>query len=115
MKALPHYTRKKVLLEVATKIKERFQDFTRAIVVEVGKPLRDAEGEVNRAIDGFTCAAEEAVRINGDYLNLDITDKCQGFQGIVKRFPVGPISMISPFNFPLNLVVSRPSLNSCHY
>lgn len=105
MRALPYYQRKAILLDVAQKIRERTEELARAVVVEVGKPITDATAEVSRAVDTFTAAAEEAVRINGEHLNLDISQRNAGFQGIVRKFPIGPISMISPFNFPVNLVV----------
>ena len=60
-----------------------------------------------RAIDTFTIAAEECTRLNGSYLPLDISARNAGLSGITRRFPLGLVSMISPFNFPLNLVVSK--------
>jgi len=52
-------------------------------------------------------AAEESTRINGEYLPLDGSDTAKGRWGIVRRFPLGPISAITPFNFPLNLVAHK--------
>jgi len=37
---------------------------------------------------------------------LDISQRAKGFQAIVRRFPNGPVAMIAPFNFPINLAVS---------
>eukprot|EP00026_Physarum_polycephalum_P002828 Phypoly_transcript_02837.p1 GENE.Phypoly_transcript_02837~~Phypoly_transcript_02837.p1 ORF type:complete len:502 (+),score=92.73 Phypoly_transcript_02837:1079-2584(+) len=107
MKALPHYKRKTILLQIADKVKERKDEFARALCIEAGKPITDANAEIGRAIDTFTIAAEEAVRIPGEYISLDVSERNAGFQGIVRRFPIGPVSLISPFNFPLNLVAHK--------
>jgi len=75
--------------------------------VEAGKPLRDARMEVTRAIDTFRIAAEEAVRIHGEIVPLDISERATGYEGHIKRFPVGPCAFITPFNFPLNLAAHK--------
>ncbi|MDQ3881046.1 MAG: aldehyde dehydrogenase family protein, partial [Chloroflexota bacterium] len=74
---------------------------------ESGKPIRDARAEVGRASLTFRTAAEEALRINGEWLPLDWTVATRGRQGIVRRYPIGPVAAISPFNFPLNLAAHK--------
>jgi acyl-CoA reductase-like NAD-dependent aldehyde dehydrogenase len=74
---------------------------------EAGKPIRAARTEVERAIFTFTVAAEESTRIYGEYLPLDWQEYTAGRWGIVRRFPLGPIAGITPFNFPLNLVAHK--------
>src|SRR5262249_17601836 len=64
----------------------------------------DAEGEVTRLVDTFKIAAEEAVHIDGEILNLEISERAKGYRGFVQRVPIGACSFITPFNFPLNLV-----------
>lgn len=49
----------------------------------------------------------EAVRLSGEYLPVDYGPRGKGFQSIVRRFPIGPVSMVSPWNFPLNLVAHK--------
>ena len=74
------------------------------------RPERDilaARVEVDRAIFTFSVAAEEAVRIGGEYLPLDWQSSTAGRWGIVRRFPLGPIAAITPFNFPINLVAHK--------
>jgi acyl-CoA reductase-like NAD-dependent aldehyde dehydrogenase len=58
-------------------------------------------------IDTFRIAAEEAVRINGELLNLEISERARGYRGMVRRVPIGPCSFIAPFNFPLNLAAHK--------
>jgi acyl-CoA reductase-like NAD-dependent aldehyde dehydrogenase len=104
---LPSFERQRVLHEVASQIKSRHEDFARSIVLEAGKPITAARAEVERAVLTFTIAAEEATRISGEYLPLDVTEVAAGRWGIVRRFPLGPIAAITPFNFPLNLVAHK--------
>jgi len=74
---------------------------------EAGKPIKAARTEVERSIFTFTVAAEESARIYGEYLPLDWQEATVGRWGIVRRFPLGPIGGITPFNFPLNLVAHK--------
>ena len=87
--------------------KVRFEEFAYALCREAGKPIKDARGEVTRLIDTFEIAAEEAVRLYGEYAPLDISERNKGIQSIVRRFPIGVVSMVSPFNFPLNLAAHK--------
>ncbi|KAL6068116.1 Aldehyde dehydrogenase [Balamuthia mandrillaris] len=107
MKSMKHYERKEVLLGIANDLLKRQDEFIYTLCVEAGKPVRDARVELNRAVDTFTAAAEESVRLHGEHLPLDISSRNVGFAGIVRRFPVGLVSMVAPFNFPLNLVAHK--------
>ena len=77
------------------------------MAAESGKPLKVARTEVERGIFTFNVAAEESTRIYGEYLPLDWQQFTAGRWGIVKRFPLGPVAGITPFNFPLNLVAHK--------
>ena len=104
---LPAFERQRVLRRVAQSIAERKDEFSRTLCQEAGKPIKAARTEVERAIFTFNVAAEERTRIYGEYLPLDWQQSTAGRWGIVKRFPLGPIAGITPFNFPLNLVVHK--------
>ena len=104
---LPAFERQRVLRQVAEGISKRKEEFARTLCQEAGKPIKAARTEVERAIFTFTVAAEESTRIYGEYLPLDWQEYTAGRWGIVKRFPLGPIAGITPFNFPLNLVVHK--------
>jgi acyl-CoA reductase-like NAD-dependent aldehyde dehydrogenase len=107
LKKMGSWERKEILLDIASSIKSRADELSEVLCVEVGKPIRDARAEVSRAIDTFTISAEESVRHNGEYERLDISARNSGFQSIQARFPVGLVSMITPFNFPLNLAAHK--------
>lgn len=104
---LPAYRRQTILQHVATRVSERHEELSQALAVEAGKPIRDARGEVTRLVDTFRIAAEEAVRITGQWLPLDISARAEGYESLLRRFPLGPCGFITPFNFPMNLVAHK--------
>src|ERR1700722_11093495 len=104
---LPAFERQRVLRQIATGIHDRKEEFSRTLALEAGKPIKSARTEVDRAIFTFNIAAEETVRAYGEYLPLDWQQSTVGRWGIVKRFPLGPVVGITPFNFPLNLVAHK--------
>jgi acyl-CoA reductase-like NAD-dependent aldehyde dehydrogenase len=104
---LPAFERQRVLRGISARIAERREQFARTMALEAGKPIKTARAEIDRAVFTFSFAAEEAVRIGGEYLPLDLQEFTTGRWGIVRRFPVGPIAAITPFNFPLNLVAHK--------
>ena len=104
---LGSYQRQEILSKISGAIAARREEFARTIALEAGKPIRTARQEVDRAIYTFKVAAEESTRIPGEYLSLDTLEATAGRWGIVRRFPIGPIFGITPFNFPLNLVAHK--------
>ncbi len=107
LRALSPDARQAVLEHCVVRFRERQDELAEALCVEAGKPIKDARGEVTRLIDTFKVAAEEAVRIDGEVLNLAITPRTRGYRGFTRRVPVGACSFITPFNFPLNLVAHK--------
>ncbi|WP_444935795.1 aldehyde dehydrogenase family protein [Microbulbifer sp. JMSA004] len=107
MANLPSYNRQEVLQHCVVRFRERFEELAEALCIEAGKPIHDSRGEVLRLIDTFHVAAEEAVRINGEIINLEISKRSRGYRGYIRRVPVGACSFISPFNFPLNLAAHK--------
>jgi acyl-CoA reductase-like NAD-dependent aldehyde dehydrogenase len=107
MAQMPAYERQQVLEHCVLRFRERAEELAATLCVEAGKPIKDARGEVSRLIDTFKIAAEEATRINGETIALDITARAKGYRGMTKRVPVGVCSFISPFNFPLNLAAHK--------
>jgi acyl-CoA reductase-like NAD-dependent aldehyde dehydrogenase len=104
---MPVFERQRILRAVSAAIASRADEFTRVMALEAGKPLKAAKAEVERAIFTFSVAADEAGRLDGEYLPLDLQPATAGRWGIVKRVALGPIVAITPFNFPLNLVAHK--------
>ena len=106
-RALPRWKRKEILEDIAAALIEQKERFAQLIVAEAGKPVRTARVEVERAVLTFKTAAEEAIRLGGESIPLDLTEGNEGRWGLVQRFPVGPVLAITPFNFPLMLVAHK--------
>ena len=104
---LPAYERGAALRKIAEGIAARREEIGRLITAESGKPIRDALTEVDRGVLTFRIAAEEAERIGGEVIPLDLNPASRGRIGVTRRFPIGPIAAISPFNFPLNLAAHK--------
>jgi acyl-CoA reductase-like NAD-dependent aldehyde dehydrogenase len=103
----PGHLRAARLHAVARAIEARKTQFAETIVSEAGKPISYAEAEVARAVMTFTAAAEEARRQHGEVLDMDAFPTGEGHIGFTRRFPIGVIAGITPFNFPLNLVAHK--------
>jgi acyl-CoA reductase-like NAD-dependent aldehyde dehydrogenase len=104
---LASYQRRDALAHVAACIDRDAEELSELLTRESGKPIRDARGEVSRGALTFRTAAEEALRITGEWLPLDWNAANRGRSGIVRRYPIGPVAGISPFNFPLNLAAHK--------
>jgi acyl-CoA reductase-like NAD-dependent aldehyde dehydrogenase len=104
---LPGHQRAAMLRKIATTIAARAEELAHTIALEAGKPIKQARVEVGRSITTFTTAAEEATRFHDEVLRLDALPGGENRPAIVRRFPIGPIAAISPFNFPLNLVAHK--------
>ena len=107
MARLPVYVRSNALRFIADKIRENRSHFAKIISQEAAKPWVYAFNEVDRAIQTFTVASEEAKRLPSEYISLDWTPAGRDKEGLVKYFPIGLVAGISPFNFPLNLAVHK--------
>jgi acyl-CoA reductase-like NAD-dependent aldehyde dehydrogenase len=104
---LPAYERGAMLRNISAGIRQRREELGRLISLESGKPIRDALVEVDRATLTFRLGAEEAERMVGELIPLDLMATSRGRVGVTRRFPIGPIAAISPFNFPLNLAAHK--------
>jgi aldehyde dehydrogenase (NAD+) len=94
-------------MHVSNRLTERAEEIARLITAENGKPIMWARAEVGRAASTFRFAAEEARRFGGELQRLDTDAANGGRAAIIRRFPIGPVLGISPFNFPLNLVAHK--------
>lgn len=105
----PTYQKVELLEKVSSKITDRKEELALLITTETGKPIKFSRIEIERAILTFKLGAEEAKRIEGEVLDLDLLKGSEGKMGIVKRFPVGVLLAITPWNFPINLVAHKLS------
>ena len=107
MRVMPLYERAAALDKLADSLEQRGEEVARLLAQEAAKPLRDARVEVMRGVFTIRVAAEEAKRIGGEMIPLDLLPSSKGRFGITRKVPIGPIAAISPFNFPLNLALHK--------
>jgi acyl-CoA reductase-like NAD-dependent aldehyde dehydrogenase len=105
--AQPAAVRAEALMHVSMSVAARAEEIARLITAENGKPLMWARAETHRVASTFRWAAEEARRFNGEFQRLDTDPAAAGRAALVRRFPIGPVLGIAPFNFPLNLTAHK--------
>jgi acyl-CoA reductase-like NAD-dependent aldehyde dehydrogenase len=104
---MPSFARRRLLKEITRGLVDAREELANLITREAGKPKTLARFEVDRAIVTFGLASEEAARIGGEVLPLDVTEQTAHYRGHFQRVPKGPVLAITPFNFPLNLVAHK--------
>lgn len=104
---LPAHRRRAILVGARDLVQQRFDTFVSAIVDEAGKPVTAARGEVTRCLDTFDDAIHVTTSSPGHLEAMDTFAAGEGRVGLVFRVPVGVVSAITPFNFPLNLVAHK--------
>jgi acyl-CoA reductase-like NAD-dependent aldehyde dehydrogenase len=104
---LQAHHRSRVLSFIASQIEQKKETFAQLMTAETGKPVVFSRAEVDRSIFTFTYAAEEAKRLGGSVLPLDLAPHSDNRFAVARRFPIGPIAAITPFNFPLNLIAHK--------
>ncbi len=107
MRRLPRVERAAVLARASEAIESRTGQLARTIAAESGKTVREAEGEVARAVQTFRVASEEARRFAGEVVPFDGAPTGTDRFGFFLRVPLGVVVAITPFNFPLNLAAHK--------
>ena len=106
-RSMPAHRRAAVLRRLREALEAGREQLTATIVREAGKPLTFARAEVDRGTTTVQLASEEATRLAGEVIPVDIEPRGEGAFCAVRRFPVGPVAAITPFNFPLNLALHK--------
>ena len=106
-KQMPSHLRSLICATVANKIMGRKEEVAQILSLEAGKPIAQARTEIDRAVATFTASAEEAKRIEGEVIPLDWDPLSEKRSAIIRRFPIGPVLAITPFNFPFNLMAHK--------
>lgn len=104
---LPAWRRAEILDRAAVRLAERHEEFAQRIAAEAAKPIRTARVEVTRAVDTFRFSATAARTLTGETIPIDASVAGGNKLAFVRRVPIGVVAAISPFNFPVNLVVHK--------
>ncbi len=103
-KQLSSFERSEILKKIIQGLESHAKELAETISQEMGKTIRESQRETSRSINTFTLAMEESKRLLGEVIPLDHLATTKSRMALTKRFPIGPILAISPFNYPLNLV-----------
>jgi aldehyde dehydrogenase (NAD+) len=111
-KKLPVWARSEALDHISRRLSETIEENAKLIAAEGGKPLKWATAEATRAVSTFRWASEVIRHGDDELMRLDTEQALGSRVGLLRRFPLGPVLGITPFNFPLNLVAHKvaPSL-----
>lgn len=104
---LPQWQRAEILDRAAAALAARREQFALAIAWEAAKPIKTARVEADRAVSTFQFSAAVARSLAGDVVPLEASSAGVGKLAFTLRVPIGVVGAISPFNFPLNLVVHK--------
>jgi acyl-CoA reductase-like NAD-dependent aldehyde dehydrogenase len=107
MARMPIWRRAEILNKTSQLLAENRAGIANCIAREVGKAIKYAGFEVDRAVDTFRLAAEEAAQIHGETIPMDAVKSGEGLFGFWHRKPLGVVGAITPFNFPLNLAAHK--------
>ena len=106
-RTMPAYERAACLRRIADALEARKDEVATLLAREAGKPIASARIEVDRAVFVFRDGAEEATRIGGEVLPLDVLPAGRGRLGLTRRWPLSPVAAITPFNFPALLTAHK--------
>ena len=104
---LPVHVRSEALDHISRRLAETIDENAALIAREGGKPLKWATVEATRAVSTFRWASETIRHGDDELMRLDTEAALGSRIGLIRRFPVGPVLGITPFNFPLNLVAHK--------
>ena len=107
MRALSAYERGEILDRVAELFDKRRDEAAAILCAEAAKPLNAALAEIDRTVQTYHFAADEARRLSGEMIPIDAAPGGKGRFGFIIQEPLGIIAAITPFNFPFNLVAHK--------
>ncbi len=106
-KTIPLSQRVAWLEDVIAKLRLQKEDIARTITDEVGKPISFARTEVERCIETLRLSVSAAIEQHGETFHTDAMPSGRKTLAFYKRVPVGVAALITPFNFPLNLIAHK--------
>lgn len=107
LKDLPSREISEILYGIHEEVSKNSKTFAKLITLDCGKPIKDSTEEVNRSIQTILLSAEESKRIYGETIPMDACIGGENVVGFTMRLPLGVVAAITPFNYPLNLVIHK--------
>lgn len=104
---LSAHERYRLLSRTAELLSTDAEEMAHIITAEQGKPITEARGEVDRAVQTLQLSAEEAKRLFGEAIPMDAQRGNDPTHSFTQQEPLGVVAAITPFNFPLNLLAHK--------
>jgi lactaldehyde dehydrogenase len=104
---LSAYERYELLYHAAERLEDQAEEMARLMTAEQGKPISESRGEVDRAVQTLKLSGEEAKRLFGEHVPMDAQKGFDRTHAFAQREAIGVVAGITPFNFPLNLMVHK--------
>lgn len=95
------------LYDIYGELSKNSKLFEKLITIDCGKPIKDSKEEVKRSKQTILLSAEESKRIYGETIPMDACIGGEEVIGFTTRIPLGVVGAITPFNYPLNLVIHK--------
>lgn len=107
MRGLAAHQRTAILTRAADLADDRVEEIAETITLEAGKLITEARGEASRAGAILRVSAYEGARAGGETLQLDSSIGAEGKFGFTIRQPCGVVVAITPFNYPVLLLLHK--------
>jgi acyl-CoA reductase-like NAD-dependent aldehyde dehydrogenase len=93
--------------DVIKSLQKDQERFAKIITDEIAKPIKFARIEVQRCIETLRLSISAAINLDGETFNSDAMPSGKKTISYYKRVPIGVATLITPFNFPLNLIAHK--------
>jgi len=97
----------RILIRAADLVAQELEDLARTISLEEGKPITESRAEAGRMPDMIRLCAFEGSQLRGEVLPIDAQAGVTGKLAFTLREPCGIVVAITPFNYPLLLVLHK--------
>lgn len=97
----------RILYDIYEDVLKNSDKLSELVTLETGKPIRDSGDEIKRSVETILLSAEESKRIYGETVPLDACIGGRTSLGFTMKVPIGVVSAITPFNYPVNLAIHK--------
>ena len=104
---LTRYERQQILQKIAELLVKNKEEISDIITSELGICKQDSLYEVGRAFDVFSLTSQLVIHDDGEIFSCDLTPHGKARKIFTHREPLNTISVITPFNHPLNTVAHK--------
>jgi lactaldehyde dehydrogenase len=97
----------RILYDIYEDVRKNSDKLAELVTLETGKPIKDSRDEIKRSVETILLAAEESKRIYGETVPMDACIGGKTALGFTIKVPIGVVTAITPFNYPVNLAIHK--------